>query len=302
MSKYVKTVGKGVMWLVILGLVYYFGVAKLLEEELSSEQILSAYQYSNSYQDFAVHTEQGKSREFTFTSFDGEKVYGQITLPSVKREKYPVLVGVHAMGRSYPRWYQSELKGRPTVSSVNQITELALAKGYAVVAIDARFHGKRKLESKPLRSIWNDLHYFGDKSDYQDMIVNTVIDNRVLLDWIEKQPELDAEHITVAGYSMGGQVSLLLGAVDKRVDQIAAIVPPYLEDTVATVATKNLVSQIKQDARVLIIYGEHDDVATVEQNRALHEKLTSTDKQLIGFDADHILPEVYVEDVGAWLK
>lgn len=289
------------MWILLLGIVYYFTVAKLPEENLTQAQILAAYEYSNSYQNFDVHTAVENSREFTFTSFDGEKVYGQIMLPTINKEKYPVLVGVHAMGRSYPRWYKDELKGRPTTTSVNKITELALAKGYAVVAIDARYHGKRKLEDKPLSSIWNNLHYFGNKSDYQDMIVNTVIDNRVLFDWIEQQPELDSQSISVAGYSMGGQVSLLLGAVDNRVKQIAAIVPPYLEDTVATVATKNLVAEIDKNVRVLIVYGENDDVASPQQNRGLQDKMEVTDKRLMAFDADHILPVEYVDDVANWL-
>lgn len=281
--------------------IYYFGVAKLPQQTMTQAEIVDKYQYFNTFSNFKVLSEVGNSRSFSFRAFDGELIHGQIQLPEQKRDSYPVLVGLHAMGRSYPRWFKDELKGRPTVTKVDKLTKMALSKGYAVVAIDARFHGKRKIEGKSLRRIWNNLHYFGDKFDYQQMIVNTVTDNRTLLDWIATQPELDANRITLAGYSMGGQVALLMGAVDNRVKQIISVVPPFMDNKVAIVSPLNLVSKINA-ARVLVIYGEHDDVASPEQNQLIFDNITSTHKQIVSFAEDHILPIEYVEVVGNWLK
>ena len=280
---------------------YYLLVAKLPAEQLTLEQINVKYQYQSSFSDFDISGEPLESREFTFTAYDGEKVFGQIMLPKVKQEKYPVLIGIHAMGRSYPRWFNGSVKGRPTVTSVNKITELALEKGYAVVAIDARFHGKRKIEEKPLSSIWNDLKFFGDKTDYENMVRKTVIDNRTLLDWVETQDYLDAENISVAGYSMGGQASLILAAVDKRIGDVITVVPPFINNTVAAVSPYNLAHQI-DDGRVLFIYGEKDDVASLEENKMVFDAISTKDKELLAYDADHILPENYVNAIGAWLR
>lgn len=280
---------------------YYLLVAKLPVEQLTPEQINMKYQYQSSFSDFDIPDELLESREFTFTAYDGEKVFGQIMLPSIKHDKYPVMIGIHAMGRSYPRWFNDSVKGRPTVTSVNKITELALEKGYAVVAIDARFHGKRKIEDKPLRSIWNNLQFFGDKTDYENMILKTVIDNRTLLDWIETQDYLDAEKISVAGYSMGGQASLILAAVDNRIDDVITVVPPFMNNTVAAVSPYNLVHQI-DDGRVLYIYGEKDDVASPEDNEMVFDAISTKDKELLAYSADHILPEIYVNAIGVWLR
>lgn len=280
---------------------YYLFIAKLPVEQLTSEQISLKYQYESSFSNFHISDKILGSREFTFTAYDGGKVFGQIMLPSIKQEKYPVLIGIHAMGRSYPRWFKGSLKGRPTVTSVNKITEHALKKGYAVVAIDARFHGKRKVQDKPLRKIWNNLHYFGNKTDYENMIVKTVIDNRTLLDWIETQDYLDAEDISVAGYSMGGQASLIIAAIDTRIDDVIAIVPPFVNNTVAAVSPYNLAHKI-DDGRVLFIYGENDDVASPEENKMVFDAISAKDKKLLGYDADHILPENYVNAVSAWLR
>lgn len=296
-----KRIFAGFVFLSAVASAYYLLVAKLPVEQLTPEQINVKYQYQSSFSSFDISHEQLASREFTFTAYDGEMVFGQIMLPSVKQEKYPVLIGIHAMGRSYPRWFKDSIKGRPTVTSVNKITELALEKGYAVVAIDARFHGKRKEEDKPLSSIWNNLKFFGDKTDYENMIVKTVIDNRTLIDWIETQDYLDAGNISVAGYSMGGQASLLLAAVDNRINDVVAVVPPFINNTVATVSPYNLVHQI-DDGRVLFIYGEKDDVATLEENKMVFDAISTKDKTLRGYNAEHILPETYVNVVSAWLR
>jgi cephalosporin-C deacetylase-like acetyl esterase len=291
--------GLGLLSLVVGS--YYLLVAKLPIEQLAIEQINAKYQYQSSFSDFDITDELLESREFTFTAYDGEKVFGQIMLPSVTKEKYPVLIGIHAMGRSYPRWFKDSLKGRPTVTSVNKITNLALDKGYAVVAIDARFHGKRKVADNPLTKIWNNMQFFGDKTDYENMILKTVIDNRTLLDWIETQNYLDAEDTSVAGYTMGGQASLILAAVDNRIDDVITIVPPFINNTIAAVSPYNLAHQI-DDGRVLFIYGEKDDVASPEENEIVFNAISTKDKKLLGYDADHILPENYVNAVGAWLR
>lgn len=286
--------------LIAISIAYYLLVAKLPMETLSLTEINTKYQYQTSFSEFELTSKSNGSNEFTFISFDGEKVYGQIKLPNVKQEKYPVLIGIHAMGRSYPRWFNDSIKDRPTITSVNKITEQALNKGYAVIAIDARFHGKRKKADKSLRNIWNNLHFFGNKRDYENMILNTVIDNRVLIDWIETQSHLDTDNISVAGYSMGGQAGLLLKAVDKRVDNVAAIVPPFIDNSTATVAPYNLIHQIKT-GRVIYLYGTDDDVASVEENEKIFNAIESNNKQLVSYDAGHILPVEYVSEIASWL-
>lgn len=296
-----KRILTGLVLLSVVSGSYYLFVAKLPVEQMTPEQINGKYQYQSSFSNFDIPAERADSREFAFTAYDGERVFGQIMLPSVKQEKYRVLIGIHAMGRSYPRWFKDSVKGRPTVTNVNKITELALEKGYAVVAIDARFHGKRKVEDKPLTSIWNNLKFFGDKTDYESMVLKTVIDNRTLLDWIETQTYLDAENITVAGYSMGGQASLILAAVDTRIDDVIAVVPPFIDNTVAAVSPYNVAHQI-DDGRVLFIYGTKDDVASLEENEMVFDAIATIDKELLAFNSEHILPENYVNAVGEWLR
>jgi cephalosporin-C deacetylase-like acetyl esterase len=281
-------------------LLWYFFIA-LKPVEIPQKEIVDSYRYppieTESVELKELHPD---SFEITFRSFDGSIVNGRITYPENNEAKHPVVVGVSAMGRNYNRWWVDSFKGRPTVTNVNKVGKAALESGYAVVAIDARYHGSRKDPDRTLRSIMNDLHFFGDKSTYEEMIVNTVRDYRVLLDWLESQDRIDSRNIVMAGYSMGGQVALLTASVDDRVNHVVAIVPPYLDDKVALVAPKNVVSLL-DSAQVLLITSDDDENASEEENLSLFDEIATAKKDHLIFEGSHILPARYVESVRDWL-
>ncbi len=286
--------------LALLFVTWYLCIA-LDEEPISQSALLEKYQYQpNSQLQLKLKENGPRAYLFSYTSFDGEIVNGKISYPDQIAESYPVLVGIHAMGRSYPRWWLDSLKGRPTVTQVNKITKLANQSGQVVIAIDARYHGSRKIRDRPLRSIMNDLHLFGDKSYYEEMIRYTVLDHRVLLDWVEAQENLNINQLTVAGYSMGGQISLLLGAVDKRVNTIVSIVPPFIDDKTALVAPKNI-SSLLTDQSILLITANADENASKEENKTFFTSIPSSNKHHITFAGGHILPENYVGSLVGWL-
>ena len=281
-------------------LLWYFFIA-LKPVEIPQEEIVNAYRYPP-IQTESVELKEldPNSFEITFRSFDGSIVNGQISYPENNEAMHPVVVGVSAMGRNYNRWWVDSFKGRPTVTNVNKLGKAALESGYAVVAIDARYHGSRKDPDRTLRSIMNDLHFFGDKSTYEEMIVNTVRDYRVLLDWLESQNRIDSRNIVMAGYSMGGQVALLTASVDDRVNGVVSIVPPYLDDKVALVAPKNVVSLL-DSAQVLLITSDDDENASEEENLSLFDEIATAKKDHLIFEGTHILPARYVESVRDWL-
>ncbi len=285
-----------------LGSLFFFGIwyicIALDPEPMSPATLLDKYKYDSSTEVQVQLKKDGpRSYLFSYTSFDGEVVNGTINYPSLQAKSYPVFIGIHAMGRSYPRWWGSALKNRPTV---DKVAALASQQGYVVIAIDARYHGSRKVRTRPLRSIMNDLHLFGDKSYYEDMIRFTVLDHRVLLDWIENQADLDSDQLTVAGYSMGGQISLLLGAVDKRVDTIVSIVPPFIDDKTALVAPKNITYLLTKQS-ILLITADDDENASIEENRLLFSSIPAVTKQHITFSNGPILPSNYIESLADWL-
>lgn len=290
----IKKISLAVVLVALLTFLYWYEFIALEEMPMEQSEILKAYDYQpNESLEMTMTETDPNVFTFTYDSFDGEVVYGQISYPDDESEKYPVLIGISAMGRSYVRWWVDTFNDNPTVTQANKITDLADRNGYVVVSIDARYHGKRKDPDRSLRSIMNDLHFFGDKSDYEAMIRDTVLDHRVLLDWIERQDNLDINKIKVAGYSMGGQISLILGSVEARVSDIISIVPPFVDDKIALVAPKNFVT-ILGDKPVLLITAADDENSSVTENDFLFSLMPGANKERIDFDGGHILPEGYV--------
>lgn len=271
---------------------------------VTPEQINAHYAYQTPDNLEWQQTEIEKNYyEFTYKTFDGQTVNGRIKYPdtySELSEPVPVLIGIHALGRSQIRWFQDSFKDRPTITHVDKITQQALQHGYAVMAIDARNHGLRKDLDYTIRDVMIDLHYFGKKDPYEAMISDTVKDHRVLLDWVSQQPQFDHSKINVAGYSMGGQTSLLLAGVDQRIANVAAVVPPHLDDKTALVAPKNIMPGLS-DNKVWLFTANDDEYAEKAQNQALFDAITSQNKKHFNFDSGHILPSDYINDLTDWL-
>lgn len=253
--------------------------------------------------DVTLQPDDNNGYHFYYSSFDGARVNGYMRLPqtvSGASEPLPVLIGAHAMGRAHVRWWQDSYKQRPTRESTDKITAMALAKGYAVVTIDARNHGERKDPQHSIVDIINNLHWWGEREPYEQMLIDTVRDHRVLLDWLSSQPQFDATRIDIAGYSMGAQVSLLLAAVDTRIKRVAAVVPPHMSNRTAIVAPLSLLSGLA-DNPVLLLSANDDEYASEKENMQLFNALPNSDKLHYKFAGGHLLPAGYVQHFEQWL-
>lgn len=284
--------------------VLWYGVFGLKPYSLSAEELSARYAYSMKQQvQLELKELMPESFEFTYQSFDGVTVNGRISYPQDPKtiqRPVPVLIGAHAMGRSQIRWWQDSFKDRATFEQTDKITAMALAKGYAVVAIDARHHGLRKDPDLSVVDIIDNLHWWGEREPYETMLVDTVRDHRVLLDWLVQQPMLDKNNIKLAGYSMGAQISLLLAGVDSRIQSVAAIVPPHMNSTTAVVAPLNMMAGLA-DNQVWLFTADDDEYASIKQNQQLFDALPNPDKKLFRFDSGHLLPADYVTKLEPWL-
>jgi dienelactone hydrolase len=243
--------------------------------------------------------------DLALPSFDGAVARGHIVYPAdpaLSAAPRPVLLALHAMGRTHWRWSQAEFKGRPTIETTHRVTELALQQGYVVIAMDAREHGDRKNADKPLiaRELLRNLHWWGEREPYERLIVDTVKDWRVLLDWVTQQAQFDSGDIRAAGYSMGAQMALLLAGTDARVSAVAAMVPPGLTNRVAVVAPLNVAPQLGA-TRVWLLTADDDEHASARENAALFAALPGDRKQHLRFAGGHVLPADYAERLLPWL-
>lgn len=240
-----------------------------------------------------------RAQTLRFRSFDGAEVVGRLVYPAGADGPAPLLLGLHAMGRAHQRLLQADYKGRPTIEQTHRVTALALARGHAVIALDAREHGQRAAPGRKGSDLLRELHWWGRREPYERMIVDTVKDYRVLLDWAVQQPGIDAQRIRAVGYSMGAQMALLLGALDPRIEAVAALVPPHVDDKVAVVSPQRLIAGLA-GKRVWLLSADDDEHASAAQNQALFDALPGPDKQHLRFPGGHVLPEGYPERLRDW--
>ncbi|MEM2447593.1 MAG: acetylxylan esterase [Candidatus Bathyarchaeia archaeon] len=136
-----------------------------------------------------------------FDSVNGERVPALLILPKVE-EKVPCIVFLHGYG------------GKK--EDILPLTNLAASEGYALIAIDAEYHGERKEEGKALYSI--------DIEDSVRGILQTVIDLRRTIDYVETRPEIDSSRIGYVGGSMGGILGAIFIGVEPRIKAAALLV------------------------------------------------------------------------------
>lgn len=220
---------------------------------------------------------------------DGSRITGFVYQSANTAKDAPVAILMHGLMGSSLSWLAAD-----NFSNGDDVTAMLLARGYRIMALDARVHGARSEERKPVALVKDARK--GDTAAYRKMINDTVGDYKFLLDRLIKNFK-DSGHVLVVGYSMGAQMGTLLAAQDDRVTHLATMVPP---------AVRNVpeVSPIKfaPDVQVpwLLLTATKDEFSTPEQNAELIASAGKTPTN-VSFDSGHVLPQSYVAAIESWL-
>lgn len=196
--------------------------------------------------------------------------------------------------------------------------------GYALLAFDAEYHGERQREGFNV--------YSTNVYASRDALIQTVIDARRCLDWLDSQPEeFDPARTGLLGGSMGGILGAVVAGVDKRVEAAALVSAGAdwtemlrLNNSGASLEVKQagvepevfgaalrpvdpLYWVMKISPRpVLMLNGNQDTIVAVPTCQLLHD-LAEEPKRVVWYDSGHSLPlpQAFAEIVawfGAWLK
>jgi len=302
-KKALKKIMVSILGLIATTAALWWGIFALKPYQPSPEQVQASYSYSAPVAFAPALKDLGEhSYEIRFSSFDGAPVNGRIKYPSdpaQAKAPFPLLIAMHGLGRSHMRWWQLSYKGGETLEHTHLVTELALKQGYAVLALDARRHGERKNLEYSVLKLMRDMDLWGKREPYEQMIIDSIKDYRVVLDWLLPQPQIDARRVQVTGYSMGGQMALLMASQEPRITAVAAMVPPHLDDKVALVAPLRFLPALA-GKKLWLLSADDDEVASAKQNQALFEALPGSDKKHLRFPGGHILPKSYPEQLRDW--
>lgn len=166
-------------------------------------------------------------------SFDGRQISGYIVKPQRIEGKSPVIVFVHGGPQTIDRpvFSLQDVRFAANLGSTIIHTNIRGSSGFDVDYMDADNGAKR-----------------GD----------AVKDIRALLDWIEKQPELDAGRVIVRGESYGGFVALATGLEEPK--RVKAVIAEY-----PLVSVRGYLSQNWIDEFAIAEYGDPKDEKLMKQ-------------------------------------
>jgi len=227
----------------------------------------------------------------SYRSVRGERVPAYLAIPKDYKEgdKLPVVVLMHGWNLFWGKnedWAQSWL---PILTS----------NGYAVLAPDHFYFGERRHEDTSTGD-----YDFGPYTK-RDWMVQSVVDIRRGIDYLQQRPEIDSDRIAILGGSMGGWIGSVLSAVEPRIKTTVLTVPANDFGTEQTapgmvVNPSNFFPRITSP--LLVVMALKDVEIRTARTRELFT-LVPGKKKLVEYDEQHYLPpEKYNEDILQWLK
>jgi len=137
-----------------------------------------------------------------YESVNYAKVPALFSIPKNTSSPHPALLYLH--------YYRGKKE------SIELFADEFAARGYAILAIDIEYHGERQVEGKDILS--TDL--VSDKNAF----IQTIIDGRIGLDFLENHPLIDKKRLGLVGVSLGSLIGVIVSAVDKRIKAVVLVV------------------------------------------------------------------------------
>ena len=199
---------------------------------------------------------------FEINSVNGQRVPGLLLAPVVASGPLPTLLVAHP-------------------ATLDKAADYVLApaedwarRGAVCVTIDQAGHGERASGAAAMES-------FRDPQIRLADTVQTAIDWRRTIDYLETRAEVDAERMGFVGFSMGGMRGGPFVGVESRVSAavfcISGAAEPKEADPdamrAATLADSAAFAPMTEGRPTLVVAGERDDVVPPEATRRLYDAL-----------------------------
>lgn len=247
-----------------------------------------------------------------YDSAHDQRVAAIVAVPKKGVGPFPAVLLMHGSG------------GDKDVNYIHGISEALVRRGFITISIDAQYRGDRV---KPGRV--NDIK--PDSFTWRDAWVQTVIDLRRAVDYLETRPDVDKSRIGYLGVSMGGILGGILGGVEERVACFALVVPgggfvelaknvdrfPNLKAHWPVVMTPAVLKRVEEIANVadpiyfvgrilprplLIVVAKHDELIPPEASAAFVAAAHADEAtQVHRVESGHVPPTQTVFDVRDFL-
>lgn len=241
--------------------------------------------------------ETNHNREkIVFKGLGNSRVPGYLAIPKKGNGPYRCVLLLHGVGDSKESWWKEN-----SFNSGGLLTKQLIDSGFAVLSLDAEYHGERMLNND-----YESADVFIFKKGWvmraRDMIVQTVIEYRRAMDYLATREEIDSTGFGAVGYSMGGMMVFNLSAVDSRLNVAVASVTPVLKEPFSALAAYNFAPFIDQTS-FLMLMGERDNRNySKTDGQQLYGLLKSKTKEIKWFDSGHKLPDEWTTSASTWMS
>lgn len=279
---------------------------KMLLGDEAFQAILQFYQYDKDIPLNAAVVENMDEKEYArekivFRGANDYRVPGYLAIPKTGTPPYPCVLQIHGMTLS-----KEDFWGNDSYHKGHLLTPALLDEGIAVLALDAQYHGERIIFND-FQSTLIMLFRKHRINRLREMVVQTVVDYRRAIDYLETREEIDPNRLGVIGYSLGGAMAFILTGVDPRIKVITACVTPNLirqrwpdQHNMSAIAPTNFVRAL-QGRPTLMLMGRNDTSQyTVEEARALYDLIEGESKEIAFYESGHRLPEEHVAKALQW--
>ncbi len=242
----------------------------------------------------------GNRFHLAYDSIHDQRVTAIFSLPKKFKGPYPAVLLMHGSG------------GNKDVDYIMAVGQMLNSQGYATLSIDSQYKGERVRPGKT-----GELE--PDTYNLRDAWVQTVVDLRRAVDYLQSRPDIDRNKIGYLGVSMGGMLGSVLGGVESRISCFFLAVPgggilnavkhidryPLLKEKFAVTITPEVLARVADIAEVIdpiyfvggilprplvIVVGNHDEIIPAEMSQALIEAAHAGPEQVKRIDSGHIPP------------
>lgn len=223
----------------------------------------------------------------SYDSVHDQRVTAIFTKPKKFAAPYPVVLLLAGSG------------GHKDTDYVRIASDMLSTIGYATLSLDAQYHGDR---SRPNRS--GDIHLINSDTA-RDAWIQTVIDLRRGVDYVQSRPDIDGKKIGYLGFSQGGMIGGTFVGVEPRIKAACLAIPGggflewgpkrglWKETTPAIAANAALTDPIYYIGRfagpLLMLSAKRDELIPKFATDALFQAAREP-KELVWFDSGHVLP------------
>ncbi len=264
--------------------------------------ILQSYQYDKGMPLDTLIIEKvnrgGHTREkIVFNGVRDNRVPGYLAVPDTGTGPYPCVILLHGFTGNKGEWWEDD-----SFYAGGLVSKALLGAGFAVLALDAQYHGERAYVNDYESP--NAMRDRGWLSRTVEMVIETVIEYRRAIDYLETRPDIDSSRIGVHGYSMGGMMAFLLTGTEPRVKAAVSCVtwnwdtgnPKY-----ELIAPYNFARAIG-DRPFLMMMGRKDDLLPLNAAKRLYSLVEKPTTKLMFYDTGHRLDNDYITQSKMWFE